>query len=84
MRTRNNSLVVRGHALQNEGAAFTAGRELVYAYGGRGGPGYGLCECGELSPEVENSCDGRSAWHRKHKLAVNKAEAAKEAKEALR
>ena len=61
-----------GHALANEGAAFTA--EGDYAFGhhlwiGTAGQGHGKCECGAISPEVGGR-KYRRAWHLEHKTTI--------------
>ena len=35
----------------------------------RSGRGRGLCECGEMSPELDSAA-ARKRWHRDHKAAV--------------
>lgn len=60
---------VPGHGLQNEGAAFLPDRTRAWAVGG---PGHGLCSCGELSPEFTSNYK-RKNWHRQHKTEVRGA-----------
>jgi hypothetical protein len=63
------TLIVTGHGLQAEGAAFdTAGNRI--AYNTVAGVGYGQCSCGERSDTMLDSGAARKQWHRDHKLAV--------------
>lgn len=65
-------LRVPGHALQGGGAAYDFRGPVKES--GTGGPGYGRCMCGALSPR-ESSAAKRKAWHRGHKEAVLEAAA---------
>ena len=71
--TRNPATFpLTGHALANEGAAFTA--EGYYARAdrswiGTAGQGHGKCECGAISPEAGGR-KYRRAWHVEHKTAI--------------
>ena len=63
---------IPGHGLHAEGKPFIGD--------GRGGwtrpdwgIGYGLCSCGEASPEQLDSDAARKRWHREHKEQVIKA-----------
>ena len=66
------TLPIAGHALANEGAAYTA--EGEYARTDRywivtAGQGYGKCECGAISPKAGGR-KYRREWHRQHKAEV--------------
>ena len=65
---------VPGHALQCEGAPHVmseTGRVIrtYNSWGGIGGHGRGLCECGAMS-DLLDSAHQRKAWHRQHKANV--------------
>ena len=71
---------LRGHALRSEGAAFIPaascdGHPDAIAPDGtaytrcQGHIGYGLCECGELSPSLHSGA-GRRRWHADHKNEI--------------
>ena len=66
-----------GHALVSKGDAHTA--EGDYAFDHHlwirtSGQGYGKCECGVFSPEVDGRTYRRE-WHRQHKDEVRQAQA---------
>jgi hypothetical protein len=64
---------VRGHALRHEGAPHGRNRdgewERIGYWGGTGGQGHALCECGATS-DLLGSSTQRKAWHREHKAHV--------------
>ena len=72
-------MIVSGHGLQDEGAAFTSRQctedvchkaPTVRRIGtGTGGAGHGLCACGALSEHLESG-GARERWHREHKAAL--------------
>jgi hypothetical protein len=69
-------LVVKGHTLRGEGAAYEPherGGFRAIRNWGTGGTGFAVCTCGVTS-EVLSSSTQRRAWHRGHKADVAKAQ----------
>jgi hypothetical protein len=61
---------VSGHGLQREGRAHDeAGRYIGTSYGPGEPLGYGLCECGAMSPPLDSTA-ARRRWHVGHKDEV--------------
>lgn len=59
---------IPGHGLQAKGKPFIGGPGHWRRPGW--GIGYGLCSCGEASPEQLDSDAARKRWHRQHKADV--------------
>lgn len=62
-------MIVSGHGLMNEGAAFNADGTRVM-YNTVSGVGHALCACGVMSEEPLPSSGARRRWHKEHKAAV--------------
>ena len=61
---------IRGHALQDEGAAFNGEKHPVRVkWNTVSGIGYGLCQCGARST-ITDSSNHRREWHKRHKAEV--------------
>ncbi len=58
-------LRVPGHMLRDSGRIWVGWPLLRYSYG----PGYGVCSCGERSPDLPSTA-ARQRWHRQHKEAL--------------
>jgi hypothetical protein len=67
-RRNDGAILVPGHTLVAEGAAFDMLGKRVHRWT-QGRHGRAMCSCGELS-KILPTKSSRQRWHRAHKLAV--------------
>lgn len=63
------SASIKGHALQDEGAAYVVNERQQIVRARYGSYGRGLCECGEMSDMLDSGRQ-RKQWHRDHKASL--------------
>ena len=67
------AVIVPGHGLMGEGAAYTVdtrGRVIRLLHNTVGGFGRAACSCGVFSDKLLLSSTARREWHRQHKAEV--------------